>query len=396
MQNYQTKFKTLTLLFESLSFFSLIISIGLAIIAYNYQPSWWLYAGLSAFSFIVFRLITRQLLYASIEPRYTPTLSLPNRKKEDSVMRINPAHDELNYDFDLSLQPKKEKKRTTVAKKIETNKLIPSKPIIDKPKPIKKIDDNEEEIPILTEIVQENQYKHEAQPTPAKIKPKNSQANNANHLNKLKASVATKKPKPAHQNKSIYKNKLGPDQFPCGLLDKTLNDFNEEANDKNDTHLDINTDNFLCHIDDQFLTINSVSELGETKIMSQTNKNNIVRIAYEELRDIKYKKFKFIKYLALGTLFGLIICLWMVGIERHETQHWPKISYAVTTILPILAISSFAGVLFGLMLPARSIQIYMLFSIARKNGASIKFVVNRQQFRKTKTVLNNNGWEIDH
>ena len=169
-----------------------------------------------------------------------------------------------------------------------------------------------------------------------------------------------------------------------------------ELSQDDDQPLDLDTDSHACQLVNDQIHLGTINDVGEFKSITKINRDNIRNLRCEEFRDVCYRNFKFVKFLTLGTLIGLGICVYLIGMEYRNLHAWPGWSFVITTVLPVLALSSFAGILFGLMLPARSIQIYMLFTIQRVKGSPLYLVVARNTFRKIRSLLARAGFELQH
>ncbi len=176
-----------------------------------------------------------------------------------------------------------------------------------------------------------------------------------------------------------YQPKL--DKFHCLLL--------ECSPDKLSTPL--TQEPVICLLDDDELSLCTQDPLGQPLKIQRILKSEIQRVKFQEWRNIKTKHFKLFTFVTFGLLAGLVGCAALIIFNFYETQKWPAPAYAITTILPLLAIATFGGLILGLIKPRKKYKLYILFSVVQRSAKPLQFLVLYNQFAAIVDVFTEHG-----
>lgn len=171
------------------------------------------------------------------------------------------------------------------------------------------------------------------------------------------------------------------DQFRCLLLEGTPNKLKAP----------LTQEPVVCLLDDEELSLCTQDPLGQAMKMQRILKSEIQRIQFQEWRNGNTKHFKLFTFVTFGLLAGLVGCAALIIFNFYETQKWPAPAYAITTILPLLAISTFGGLLLGLLKPRKKYKLYILLSVVKRSGKPLQFLIPYKQFAAIADLFTEHG-----
>ncbi len=140
-------------------------------------------------------------------------------------------------------------------------------------------------------------------------------------------------------------------------------------------------------INSSALTLSKPNVMGELSVFETVNKSQIRKISYEELRNTEGKKFRLFSWLAAGVITGLLICLTLVVLLYNKTGKFPGEAWVITTMLPIMALSTFGGLFTGILIPHNKTRIFILYTIHRAKGSDLRFVTGYKGFKRARRAF---------
>ncbi len=338
---YRVKYSKLSFIADTLSFVALFAAILLAVLAAFFAYPW-LYAGAALAGFVILKLISKKIMaIREMLPAvddFEPMLTLSNEKKDP----FDAAFEEADLVADELSSPRSMAATARPQKPIQqppTQAATPQQPAQKAQR--------SQQIPVLDEIVEPPADKETAA-------------------------------HPATQFKCIFVD----DEVKHQL---SVTDFFDKQSDPESRYANAN-------IDDQGFSLFTVDPLGEPMELASVPRQALSHIQCRRLRCVKLRRFKLFRFVAAGLFAGLLISLYLLWNIYFFHDALIESSYIVTTIIPVLAGATFAGLLVGILKPHKKIRYYTLYQVFSQHGCAIEFAVRCRHARRIDKKLSAQGW----
>ncbi len=360
MRIYNLKYRKLAFIIDTLSLLGFLAVILFASLAIFLRHSW-LYTSIAAGVFVFLKLLSKYLLSIRVA-RSDEIIQEPEIKTvitEEPAATRAPTPEELNNEIFASQYS--EIKQTRRQQTRQPGKLTNGK----KPKPV-----------IQKKIIQKKAAKRVSDLDAEIIPTLNSE---------VVPTLETIVSEPA------------PDlnfQFDCYAI-KQEHIGAPRANSTLVTSLDLENSTLSCCIDNQGIALTSVDPFGSPFNVCKCNRKNIHTISFGRLRNEIERSVKIFNYVIGGLILGIIICIGIIGHLYFEHNQIVSKTYAVTTLLPILAAATFIGLILGIIRPQKKSRTYMLYRVHTKNEDGLCFVIEMRSVKQTNKILINAGFALN-